>query len=92
MAEANNRPSRYGGGLRVRFHIIGSARSKHVGESQSCMVSKLLPMMWKQTVSARSGVVNLEEQAVYARDHCRQYRPLRNKSPHHRIILKVISI
>ena len=42
VAEANNRPSRYGGGQRVRFHnIIGSsARSKHVGESQSCMVSK----------------------------------------------------
>ena len=35
--------------LRVRFQIIGDARIKNVGQSQSCMVSKL-PMIWKQTV------------------------------------------
>ena len=27
-------------GIRVRFHIIGNARIKKVGKSQSCMVSK----------------------------------------------------
>ena len=35
--------------LRVRFHIIRTARIKTVGKYQSCMVSKL-PMIWKQTV------------------------------------------
>ena len=30
--------------IRVRFHIIGNARIKHVGKSQSCLVSKL-PIM-----------------------------------------------
>ena len=33
--------------LRVRFQIIGNARIKNVGKSQSCMVSKL-PIIWKQ--------------------------------------------
>ena len=36
--------------LRVRFQIIGNARIKNVGKSQSCMVSKL-PIIWKQTVA-----------------------------------------
>ena len=33
----------------VRFHVIRNARISNVGESQSCMVSKLR-MMWKQGV------------------------------------------
>ena len=36
--------------LRVRFQIIGHARIKNVGRSQSCMVSEL-SIMWKQTVA-----------------------------------------
>ena len=36
--------------LRVRFHIIGNARIKNVGKSQSCLVSKL-PIIWKRTRS-----------------------------------------
>ena len=35
-------------GIRVRFHIIGNARIKNVGKSQSCLVSKL-PIIWKRT-------------------------------------------
>ena len=35
--------------IRVRFHIIRSARIENVGKSQSCMVSKLR-IIWKQTV------------------------------------------
>ena len=34
--------------VRVRFHIIGSARIENVGKSQSCMVSKIR-MLWQQT-------------------------------------------
>ena len=34
--------------LRVRFHIIRNARIEYVGESQSCMVSKLR-IIWKRT-------------------------------------------
>ena len=36
--------------LRVRFHIIRSARIENVGKYQSCMVSKLR-IIWKQTVA-----------------------------------------
>ena len=35
--------------VRVRFHIIRNACIEYVGESQSCMVSKLR-ILWKQTV------------------------------------------
>ena len=35
--------------VRVRFHIIRTARIDNVGKSQSCTVSKL-PIIWKQTV------------------------------------------
>ena len=35
--------------VRVRFHIIRNARIENVGESQSCMVSKVR-IIWKQTV------------------------------------------
>ena len=35
--------------VRLRFHIIRTARIKTVGKYQSCMVSKL-PIIWKQTV------------------------------------------
>ena len=37
--------------VRVRFQIIRNARIENVGESQSCMVSKLR-IIWKQTVPA----------------------------------------
>ena len=36
--------------MQVRSDIIRSARIKHVGKSQSCMVSKLR-IIWKQTVA-----------------------------------------
>ena len=39
--------------VRVRFHIIRNARIENVGQSQSCMVSKLR-IIWKQTVSSRA--------------------------------------
>ena len=36
-------------GVRVRFQIIRNACTENVGESQSCMVSKVR-IIWKQTV------------------------------------------
>ena len=39
--------------LRVRFQIIRNARIDNVGESQTCMVSKLR-IIWKQTVGSRA--------------------------------------
>ena len=38
--------------IRVRFHIIRNARIENVGQSQSCMVSKLR-IIWKQIVEER---------------------------------------
>ena len=36
--------------IRVRFRIIDKARTQNVGKSQSCMVSTLPIVIWKQTV------------------------------------------
>ena len=41
-------------GVPVRFHIIRNARIENVGQSQSCMVSKLR-IIWKQTVPVQHG-------------------------------------
>ena len=41
--------------VRVRFHIIGNARIKNVGKSQSCLVSKL-PIIWKRTRTIVIGI------------------------------------
>ena len=55
--------------IRVRFHIIRTARIENVGKYQSCMVSKLR-IIWKQTVGSAAADHTCECHTGYSGDHC----------------------